>query len=211
MDKVKESTEEVIIRPVTQNDIPTIRSIAVEGFGEDVAFKLEHYESQLSIFPEGQQCAEYNGTIIGASGSLIVTRDQFEKDHTLDDICNKGYIYNHNPEANHLYGIEVVVQSKYRHMKVGKQLYQARKDLCQQLQLESIVIGGRIPFYHKYAHQYSPSEYVDNVMKRKIYDPVMTFQLNNGFTFHRIMRGYLPEDKESCTNATLMEWKAPND
>ncbi|SFE86575.1 GNAT family N-acetyltransferase [Alteribacillus iranensis] len=202
----KDETQ-IIVRPAKKEDIPAIRDIAMEGFGEDIAFKTEHYESQMDIFPAGQMCVEYNNKIVGASGSLIVARKDWDRDHVFDEICDEGYIRNHTPEADHLYGIEVVVHSEYRNLKIGRKLYKARQDLCRDLGLESVIIGGRIPNYHKYEDLLTPEEYAKRVEAREIYDPVMTFQLNNGFTFLRVLKNYLPEDEESRFNATLMEWK----
>lgn len=52
----------------------------------------------------------------------------------------------------------------------------------------------------------SPREYVEQVIHHKIYDPVLSFQLMNGFTLMRINPGYLPDDLASNKYATLMEW-----
>ncbi|SFE86616.1 GNAT family N-acetyltransferase [Alteribacillus iranensis] len=203
----KPEEQNIIIRPVEKTDIPEIWELAVQSFGEGVAFKKEHYESQLKLFPEGQRCIEYDGKIVGASGSLIVSKSDWEREHHFEEICDEGYIRNHNPQGEHLYGIEVVVHPDYRDLKLGKKLYEERKKLCKKLGLKSIIIGGRIPFYYKYEDQYTPEEYAEKVIAREIYDPVMTFQLNNGFTFLRILKNYIPEDTESRTNASLMEWK----
>jgi len=46
-------------------------------------------------------------------------------------------------------------------------------------------------------------------LEKKIYDPVLTFQLGNGFVIKRILKDYLPEDKESQGYAALLEWSNP--
>ncbi len=132
--------------------------------------------------------------------------DEYDDQHTWDDITDEGYITNHNPEGYNLYGIEVMVHPKYRGMKIGRRLYEARKDLARELNLKSIIIGGRIPNYHKHSAEMSPREYVEQVIHHKIYDPVLSFQLMNGFTLMRINPGYLPDDLASNKYATLMEW-----
>ncbi len=91
-------------------------------------------------------------------------------------------------------------------MKIGRRLYDARKDLAVRLNLKSIVIGGRIPNYHKYSEEMTPREYVEEVMAQNIYDPVLTFQLMNGFVLKRINNNYLKDDFNSMKYATLMEW-----
>lgn len=99
-----------------------------------------------------------------------------------------------------------MVHPEFRRMKIGRRLYEARKRLAEQLNLKSIIVGGRIPLYHKYNDKLSPREYVEEVLQKNIYDPVLTFQMMNGFTLKRIITDYLPEDKESLTYATLLEW-----
>ncbi|PTX53706.1 acetyltransferase (GNAT) family protein [Melghirimyces profundicolus] len=199
--------ENVQIRKMTYGDIDQVVTLALEGFGEEVAFKPEHYESQIRLFPEGQICAELNGKIIGSSSSLIINFDDYNRQHTLSEISDQGYIRNHDPNGHHLYGIEVVVHSRYRQMKVGQRLYDARRQLCKKLNLKSILIGGRIPYYHKYADRYTAWEYARQVVQGKLYDPVLTFQSKNGFQLIDVLENYLPGDKESLKYATFMEWE----
>ncbi len=44
------------------------------------------------------------------------------------------------------------------------------------------------------------------VRNKEIYDPILTFQLSNDFHVRKILKGYLPSDKESKAYATLLEW-----
>lgn len=200
--------EKIIIRPIKREDIPEVVRTAIKGFGiEEIAYKEKHYENHIRIFPEGQVCVEYDGKIIGSSSSLIINYDDFGDDHTFEDISTDGYIFNHTYNGRNLYGIDVVVDPDYRNLKIGKKLYEERRRLCQQFNLESIIIGGRLPNYHKYADKYSPKEYVDQVVNGEIYDPVLVFQLNNGFYVKDVKAGYLEDDTDSLENASIMEWK----
>ncbi|MBD1382285.1 bifunctional GNAT family N-acetyltransferase/carbon-nitrogen hydrolase family protein [Metabacillus arenae] len=198
--------KKMMIRNIDHKDIDKIIDLQRFCFPGMEPWKREHLESHLEQFPEGQFCAELEGEIIGSCSSLIVNFDEYDDRHTWDDITDKGYITNHNPEGYNLYGIEVMVHPEYRRMKIGHRLYEARKDLARRLDLKSIIIGGRIPNYHKHAAELSPREYVQEVMLHKIYDPVLSFQLLNGFSLMRINPNYLPDDQASNKYATLMEW-----
>ncbi|MFC3883892.1 GNAT family N-acetyltransferase [Bacillus songklensis] len=198
--------KKIIIRNIEYKDIDEIIELQKLCFPGMIPWKREQLESHLSIFPEGQICVEFEGKIIGSCSSLMVNFDEYDAQHTWDDITDEGYITNHNPEGYNLYGIEVMVHPDYRGMKIGRRLYEAREELARELNLKSIIIGGRIPNYHKYARELTPRQYVQQVIKHKIYDPVLTFQLRNGFTLMRINRGYLPDDVASNKYATLMEW-----
>ncbi|MGD6957874.1 GNAT family N-acetyltransferase [Rossellomorea aquimaris] len=198
--------KKMIIRPMEHKDIQDIINMQSVCFPGMDPWKVEHLESHLDVFPEGQLVAELEGEIIASCSSLIINFDEYDDRHTWDDVTDNGYITNHNPDGYNLYGIEVMVHPEYRRMKVGHRLYEARKDLARQWNLKSIIIGGRIPNYHKHSEEMSPREYVDSVGRHKIYDPVLSFQLLNGFTLMRINPNYLPDDKRSHKYATLMEW-----
>ncbi|WP_188150821.1 carbon-nitrogen hydrolase family protein [Teredinibacter waterburyi] len=170
------------------------------------ALPEKKFRAQLAAFPEGQICIEDHGEVVAAAFSLIVDYDKFGDHHTYDEITGDAYLSTHDPLGDVLYGVEVCVSLEYRSMRLGRRLYEARKELCRSLNLKSIVAGGRIPNYQDYAKVMSPQEYIENVKKREIYDPILTFQLSNDFEVKRVLTGYLPEDKESKGYATLLEW-----
>lgn len=196
----------MVVRQMEMSDIPEILAMQEACFPGMDPWETEHLKSHMTVFPEGQFVAELDGQIIGSCSSLIVNFAEYDDRHTWDDISDNGYITNHNSEGYNLYGIEVMVHPEFRRMKVGERLYEARKELARELNLKSIIIGGRIPNYHKHSDEMSPREYVNSVAKHRIYDPVLTFQLMNDFTLMRINPNYLPDDKASKRYATLMEW-----
>lgn len=198
--------KKMIVRNIKVSDIDQILILQSKCFPNMEPWTREHLKSHISVFPEGQFCVEYDGQIIGSCSSLIVNFDEYDDKHTWDDITDKGYITNHDPEGYNLYGIEVMVDPEFRGMKIGKRLYEARKELARELNLKSIIIGGRIPNYHKYQHELTPREYVEEVASKNVNDPVLTFQIMNGFSVMRINPNYLPDDVQSAKYATLMEW-----
>ncbi len=198
--------KKMIIRNIQEKDIDEILKLQLKCFPGMTPWKREHLESHLEHFPEGQFCAEFEGKIIGSCSSLLVNFDEYDDRHTWDDITDNGYITNHDPDGYNMYGIEVMVHPNYRRMKIGHRLYEARKDFARRMNLKSIIIGGRIPNYYKYADELSPREYVQQVSLHKVYDPVLSFQLLNEFTLMRINPNYLADDMASYQYATLMEW-----
>lgn len=196
----------MIIRQMELTDIDEILAIQDVCFPGMDPWEREHLHSHISIFPEGQFVAELDGVIIGSCSSLLINFDEYDDRHSWNDITDNGYITNHDPQGYNLYGIEVMVHPEYRRMKVGQRLYEARKELARMLNLKSIIIGGRIPNYHLYASDMSAREYVDAVIRHKIYDPVLSFQIMSDFTLMRINPNYLMDDIASRKYATLMEW-----
>ncbi|MDV2684086.1 GNAT family N-acetyltransferase [Alkalihalophilus lindianensis] len=204
--EIPEIEKDIAIRTMNKEDVAEVAALSVTSFGPDISFKLEHFESQVEIFPEGQICVEYKGKIVGSCSSLIVNFEDYINDNNYQAICDNGFIKNHNPNGVNLYGVEVSVHPDYRSLKVGRRLYTARKNVCKNFNLKSIILGGRIPFYYKHANEMSPYEYVQKVQDKELYDPVLTFQLNNEFEFRKVIPNYLPGDDESLYYATEMEW-----
>ena len=121
-------------------------------------------------------------------------------------MVNQAILTRDNPLGDVLYGIEVFIHPDYRGLRLGRRLYDARKSLCERLNLKAIVFGGRIPFYHQYAKELSPKEYIYKVKHKEIYDPVLSFQLANDFHVKKVLTDYLPDDVQSREFATLLQW-----
>jgi predicted amidohydrolase/ribosomal protein S18 acetylase RimI-like enzyme len=203
---VSKYEKKIELRNITKADFQEILTLQKVCFPNMLPWKLEQLESHVDIFPEGQFCVEYEGKIIGSCSSLIVNFDEYDDQHTWDEITDNGYITNHDSEGYNLYGMEVMVHPDFRRMKIGRRLYEARKELARNLNLKSIIIGGRIPNFYKHSDKLTPRQYVEEVTHHNIYDPVLTFQVMNGFTLKRINKNYLEDDIASMKYATLMEW-----
>lgn len=160
----------------------------------------------LRIFPEGQLCIAVDGKVVACSLSIIVDYDLFGDTHTYEKITGKYSFSTHTPKGNVLYGIEIFVHPEYRGLRLARRLYEARKELCELQNLESIIAGGRIPGYHEYADKLSPRQYIDKVKSKEIYDPTLSFQIANDFHVRKVLKNYLPGDVESKEYATLIEW-----
>lgn len=185
-------------------DLKKIMDLLYPGMGG--AWPEHKFRKQLATFPNGQICIEDNGSVVAAAFSLIVDYDSFGDQHTYDQITGNAFLTTHDPSGDVLYGMEVVVLPQYQGMRLGRRLYEARKELCKSLNLKSIVAGGRIPNYQQHADKLSPQKYIEMVKKKEIYDPILTFQLSNDFEVKRVLKNYLPEDTESKGYATLLEW-----
>lgn len=160
----------------------------------------------LKLFPEGQLCIAVDDKVVACSLSIIVDYDEYGDKHTYKNITGDYSFSTHDPEGDVLYGIEIFVHPEYRGLRLGRRLYEARKELCESLNLKSIIAGGRIPGYHEFADQLSPRQYIDKVKSKEIYDPTLTFQLSNDFHVRKVLKNYLPGDHESKEFATLIEW-----
>ncbi len=160
----------------------------------------------IDIFPEGQILIKIDGEIAGCALSIVVDYNQFDDNHTYADIITKSTFKNHKMDGDVLYGIEVFIKPNFRGLRLGRRLYDYRKELCENLNLKSIVFGGRMPNYHKHKDLYTPKEYINAVKRKEISDPVLNFQISNDFHPVRVIKGYLEGDTDSGEFAVLMEW-----
>jgi predicted amidohydrolase/ribosomal protein S18 acetylase RimI-like enzyme len=194
------------LRNLTLEDYPDVRRIMEAVYPAMGPWTREQFAAQVSRFPEGQICIEDNGQVVAGAITLIVNYDRFGDRHSYRQITGNGYLTTHDPTGDVLYGVDVFVDPTYRDMRLGRRLYDARKELCRKLNLRSIVAGGRIPGYRNYADQMRPEEYIELVKRRELYDPILSFQLANDFHVRRIIRNYIPEDDASHGFATLVQW-----
>lgn len=176
---------EITIRNTRSEDIPKIVNLQKESFPYLAQYgNIWHpseLESHLHVFPEGQFCAELNGEVVASATSLIVTLNPEYLEHTWKQITYDGMLTNHNPKGDSLYGADISTHPKVRHEGIGKMLYNKRKDL----------------------------EYAEKVIKGELRDLVLSFELENGFKFIKILPNYL-NDIRSLNNASFIEWINPN-
>ncbi len=194
------------LRQLAKDDFEAVVALQLKCFPGMIPWSWEQWESQQKIFPEGQFCIVYEDKIVASSSSVIVDFDHYESWHNWKEVSDAGFIRNHDPEGDTMYGIEIMVDPDYRGMKLSRRLYEARKELARHKNLKRIILGGRIPGYGKYADEMSAREYVERVMSKSIVDPVLTPQMSNGFVLKQLIPDYMPSDEESRGYATFLEW-----
>jgi predicted amidohydrolase/ribosomal protein S18 acetylase RimI-like enzyme len=198
--------EQLRLRPMRAEDFDALVEMQLLSFPGMKPWRREQIESQLEIFPEGQLVIEFDGQIVASANSLIIDSSSDTEWHDWKRITDDGFIRNHDPKGDKLYGIEIMVHPKFRGMKLSRRLYQARKDLARTHNLTGIIIGGRISGYGAYADTMSARDYVERVINKLLFDPVLTPQLSNGFVLKGLIPNYFPSDSESRGYATYLEW-----
>lgn len=203
---LEEFETRIHVRPLRKEDFDELLEMQQLCFPGMGGWTREHLESQIRTFPEGQICVEYEGEIVASASSLIVDFDRYSEWHNWREIADDGYIRNHTPNGDTLYGIEIMVHPECRGMRLSRRLYDERKRVARERNLACIVVAGRIPGYHEHADRLSAREYVEEVMRKTVYDPVLTAQVANGFVLKGLIPNYMPDDQDSCGYATFLEW-----
>ncbi|MCB0704271.1 MAG: bifunctional GNAT family N-acetyltransferase/carbon-nitrogen hydrolase family protein [Saprospiraceae bacterium] len=203
-----EKIENIELKFLTIQDYQELKEAMIEAYSNlpNSFWKHREIDTLIKEFPEGQVVIKVNGEIAGCALSIIVQYSEFEENHSYREITGNYTFKTHTNDGDVLYGIDVFIKSEYRGLRLGRRLYDYRKELCENLNLRGIAFGGRIPNYHKFADTLTPKQYIDKVRMKEIYDPVLNFQLSNDFHPARILKGYLEGDKASKEYAVLLEW-----
>lgn len=172
----------------------------------DAYWKEHQIKTLIDAFPEGQVVMKVNNQIAGCALSIIVDYGLFDDKHTYKQITGNYTFNTHTSEGDMLYGIDVFIKPEYRGLRLGRRLYDYRKELCERLNLKGVAFGGRIPNYHKYADELTPKAYIEKVRRKEIHDPVLNFQISNDFHPSKILKNYLEGDSASQDYAVLLEW-----
>ena len=200
----------LIVRNAEVRDIPGIMAVSERVYGTGMGYAQSELFGQINRFPDGQFVAEYEGVIVGYCATFMISSEVALKPHTWTEITGAGFAARHDPDGDMLYGMDVMVHPDYRRLRIGERFYRVRRDLCQWLELKGIVFGGRMPGYARHAKDYpNPQDYVDAVVDQKLKDPVINFQLRQGFKPIGVMRNYLLGDAQSKDCATHMLWENP--
>ncbi len=194
------------VRQLTVQDYDAVCALQLLCFPKMKPWSVAQWESMVGTFPEGQIGVEIDGDVVASSASLIVDYSEYSAWHDWLTVADGGYIRNHDPEGDTLYGIEIQVSPRFRSMKLARRLYEARKSLCRRRNLHRIVVGGRIPGYAARRGELTAQEYVGRVIRKELYDPVLTTQIANGFVVEQIIAEYMPSDEDSAGFATCLEW-----
>ena len=169
-------------------------------------WKEAEIKQLIKKFPEGQVAIKVNDQIAGCALSIIVDYEKYNHQHTYKEVTGNYKFTTHKSDGDMLYGIDIFILPDYRGLRLGRRLYDYRKELCENLNLKGVAFGGRIPNYHKYAKELTPKQYIEKVRHKEIQDPVLDFQMSNDFHPKLILKNYLEGDKASKDYAVLLEW-----
>ena len=204
----------LIIRNTRLDDIEKIVKLQQDSFPilarYDNIWHPEELKSHLQIFPLGQfVVVEEDGEVVGSASTLIVTLNPEYAEHTWKGITSDGMFTDHTPNGDSLYGADISTHPKFRHEGIGSMLYGARKELVLRLGLRRMISGGRLFNYQDYADKMSAFEYANKVINGELHDQVLSFELDNGFKFIKVLPEYL-DDIRSQNYASFIEWLNPH-
>jgi len=198
------------LRNLNLEDYLELKTSMVDAYSDegidDLYWNKTEIKRLLKVFPQGQLVILVDDVVVGAALSIIVDEKRITMNHTYNQITANGMFTTHSEKGTVLYGIDVFIHPNYRGLRLGRRLYDARKEMCENLNLRAIVFAGRMPNYSQYSKELTPRQYIEKVKNKEIHDPVISFQLNNDFHIEKLMRNYLEGDRYSKEYAVLLEW-----
>ena len=144
--------ENVEMRFLQLEDYPELKKVTVSSYGSmpNAFWTEQQIKTLIEKFPEGQVVILVDGVLAGAAFSIIVDYDKYEHQTTYKEITANYTFESHTPKGDMLYGIDIFISPAFRGLRLGRRLYDYRKELCERLNLKGIAFGGRIPNYHQY-------------------------------------------------------------
>lgn len=163
----------------------------------------------VRTFPEGFFVVLDGDRVAGQGAGIFLDFDFDHPQHTIREITGEHQCGNHNPLGAWYYGTDLAVHPDYRRRGIGKSLYEVRKDLVRRHNKRGIIAGGHVPGYAAHKAEMSIAQYVDQVAGGELYDPTLSFQIENDFRIAGLLENYI---RDEATNGTsvLIVWDNPD-
>lgn len=205
---MSEQLQNIRLELLNFNDYDQFKNAMIHSYPSmpESYWKEHQVKTLIDKFPEGQVVIKIDGKIAGCALSIIIDSAKNDTTHTYKDVTGNYTFDTHDNEGDILYGIDVFITPEFRGMRLGRRLYDYRKELCEELNLKAILFGGRIPNYHKHSADVTPKVYIEKVKNKEIHDPVLDFQMSNDFHAVKVLKGYLEGDEASNEYAVLLRW-----
>lgn len=198
------------IRAARIADVRGIVGVVRRAYGDGQTYTSGQISGQINNFPAGCFVAVLDGQVVGYCATLQIAGEVALGPHTWDEITGNGFGARHDPTGDWLYGYEMVVDPAVRGARIGRRLYEERRALAEERDLTGIAFGGRMPGLSRLRRKAPDAQaYLDEVVTSKRHDPVIRFQLANGFQPIGLLPGYLPDDAASLGYAAHMVWRNP--
>ena len=179
-------------------ELEALQKIVFPTLKVDELILAVHYLRHLEVFPEGQFVITDKDKVIAMTTTM---RSNFNFDHyhhTFKETIAGGWLTNHNPDGDWLYGLDVGVHPHYRGNGLSRFLYRARHEVATRLGLKGQVTVGMLNGYGGVSNLISGEVYYEELLQGKRTDPTITPQLRIGFEPIALIAEYLNDP--ACGN-----------
>ena len=193
-------------KPEHALQLEELQKIVFPTLSNEEQFKAAHYLKHIEVFPEGQFVITDDEQVIAMTTTMRSSFDFDHYHHTFLETVAGGWLTNHEPNGDWLYGLDMGVHPAYRGKKLAKELYKARHQMAAQLGLKGQLTVGMMNGYGAVSDTISGEKYFEELMQGKRTDPTITPQTKIGFTPIALISIYL-NDPAGGNYGVLLKWE----
>jgi GNAT superfamily N-acetyltransferase len=199
------------IRLVAPSDYDAIIEICKLVYPSEEPYTAEELEDHRKVFPQGQFIAieETRNAVAGVHFTLRLRLMDFHIDDSWDILTAGGSFLDHNPQGTTLYGADIMVHPGHQHHGIAHVLTDQARFLVQEEKLWRLVGASRLPGFCQHCSTMVIEDYVAAVLNGKLFDPVLSIHIKDGWTAIRPIQGYLQHDPDSAGWAEVIQWVNP--
>ena len=202
------------VRRAGPGDIP--RMLEIHGicfkppFPQEMKWTAKDLDFAISHFPQGQLVAEVDGMAVGHIISNRVSEELYRSHPPLVEFIGIDPPWcSFDETGSTMWILEIAVDPSFGGCGSARALVQACKEVVMGTQgLTRFGGGARIPGYAGWKEKMggNPETYCQEVVKGRIFDPVLGPFLKFGTRFDRVVAGYVP-DPESLDYGASVIWE----
>lgn len=186
------------MQPEDAVQLEELQKIVFPTLADDELIKAKHYLRHLELFPEGQLVVKDGDKVVGMTTTMRSNFDFSHYHHTFKETIAGGWLTNHDPNGEWLYGLDIGVHPDYRGKGLARILYRARHEVARSLGLKGQITVGMMNGYGAVAQQVSGEQYFKELVEGKRTDPTITPQMKIGFEPIALIPEYLSDP--TCGN-----------
>ena len=190
----KEIPGGIVVRHMQVSDalqLEELQKIVFPTLAEDELIRAAHYLRHLEVFPEGQFVITFGGRVIGMTTTMRTNFDFLNYHHSFKETIGGGWLTNHNPEGEWLYGLDMGLLPEYRGKGLARILYRARHEIARSLGLKGQLTVGMMSGYGAVSREISGELYYEQLIQGKRIDPTLSPQMKIGFVPIALMPNHL--------------------
>src|SRR5690606_35904424 len=129
------------VRQLSVKDYNDLKNTMIEAYHGSAGgiWSKANIQDLIRVFPEGQLCIAVDDRVVACALAITIKSSKVYSKHTYKQITGDGKFNTHDPAGDVLYGIEIFVHPDFRALRLGRRLYDARKELCEELNLKGIL------------------------------------------------------------------------
>lgn len=198
------------LRRMLASDYDQIIEICRRVYPTETPYTRDELEDHRRVFPQGQFVAvDDSGDVAGVHFTLRLQMADFHIDDSWDVLTDGGSFLDHDATGHTLYGADIMVHPSHQHHGLAHALTDEARYLVQEENLWRMVGASRLPGYGRHASSTAIDDYVAAVLAGRIFDPVLSIHIKDGWAAVRPIQGYLQHDEESAGWAVVIQWVNP--